>query len=455
MENYWKILSSKHLLKLILFYVFAGVIVMHISTRFASTNVAIVKPTDDFVEPSTTLTENEKDQLELQRLLKICHPGEKGIPASVITKDFVSVNNTRELYLSACYPIEISTSSPARSMGHCSDFVLYIYFAGARLSPQFDGETYMEHARKCPGTTYLHGEYPIPDLFESGARNYWMPNAEQISKDQEKYFGLSDRILAKTIQTFSVIKSYLTEKKISTYVQLASHSSPDPIFQTDISPERDFNSFYHGYGASGLKSTRELVHCWNRHPEWPHLIVIGNNAEFHGITNDTQENLEIIGNPIGIDELRQLQWKNGLHIAPSSREGFGHYINEARAMGALTITTNFGPMNEFVDERSGVLLDYASIKSEDYQLLYPVQVSVTENNICGGIEKVLKIPIDDRKRMGDYGRLQYEDDFQKMKLSMHTIKRDAFSYYTNGNYHEDKFNELIANLTSRMNEINK
>jgi hypothetical protein len=56
-------------------------------------------------------------------------------------------------------------------------------------------------------------------------------------------------------------------------------------------------------------------------------------------------------------DTRQLQAGSGVHICISEREGFGHYINEARAAGALVVSTDHTPMSELVqDGASGLLV---------------------------------------------------------------------------------------------------
>lgn len=56
------------------------------------------------------------------------------------------------------------------------------------------------------------------------------------------------------------------------------------------------------------------------------------------------------------EDVRRLQNSHGIHVCVSEREGFGHYINEARAVGALVVTTNHPPMNELITEETGVLV---------------------------------------------------------------------------------------------------
>lgn len=54
---------------------------------------------------------------------------------------------------------------------------------------------------------------------------------------------------------------------------------------------------------------------------------------------------------------RQMQASSGVQICVSEREGFGHYMNEARAAGALVVSTDHPPMNELVrDGVSGLLV---------------------------------------------------------------------------------------------------
>jgi hypothetical protein len=51
---------------------------------------------------------------------------------------------------------------------------------------------------------------------------------------------------------------------------------------------------------------------------------------------------------ISFTQVRRFQSEHPIHICASEREGFGHYLNEARAAGALIITTDHPPMNELV-----------------------------------------------------------------------------------------------------------
>jgi len=60
--------------------------------------------------------------------------------------------------------------------------------------------------------------------------------------------------------------------------------------------------------------------------------------------------------PVAAPALAALMASHALHIMPSEREGFGHTINEGRAVGALLVVPDHPPMNELVRDGSGVLI---------------------------------------------------------------------------------------------------
>jgi glycosyltransferase involved in cell wall biosynthesis len=373
-------------------------------------------------------TSHEAEQEQLAKLLQWCHGGTNW----TITRGNAPLKqNIQEDYLNTCYPIELSSSQGGRSMGHCSDFVLYVFYAGARLTREFPVEVYKRKAQNCPRTTFLHGEYPIPTLFDLPVRNVWMPNAEQISKGQAHFFWKSDLILAKTMQSYFVLRKYVMENNIPVHVKYAPHSSPDPLYQVkNIGNSKDFNSFYHAKGHSGLKGTPQLLECWSMHPEWPvlHFVAQESRKDYQSIFRGPAENIKFYEKFLPMQELRQLQFTSGVHLCPSIREGFGHYINEARALGAIVITNDFGPMNEFVSENSGFLAAPRSLYKEDYQLLEPVQITLSPENICEAIENLMKKSIAEREEMSREARRLYLEDYLKMKISMGAIKRDALKH---------------------------
>ncbi|KAI8616235.1 hypothetical protein BC830DRAFT_1118846 [Chytriomyces sp. MP71] len=53
---------------------------------------------------------------------------------------------------------------------------------------------------------------------------------------------------------------------------------------------------------------------------------------------------------VDIRTLLALQIEHAIVVCSSCQEGYGHFINDARRMGSLVMTTDHAPMNEFVKE---------------------------------------------------------------------------------------------------------
>ncbi|KAJ3262191.1 hypothetical protein HDU77_000410 [Chytriomyces hyalinus] len=419
----------------------------------------------------------ENTTFTINQLLDLCHSGD----ALTITKHYALGGDAAESsYLSNCHPIEISTSQAARSRGHCSDFVQYIYYADARLVRDFTGETYKRKVQKCPHSYYLHGEYPIAELFtevvdphmranglsgnetravvsSNRVRNLWMPNWEQIKQEQAWLIRASYMIVCKVHILCTAVKKYLDDENMqqlhetstverehrfwnsTPILRFMSHSSPDASLEEEEeeedeeSPSLDrFNKFYHAFGHSGRKSTSSVIECWLKHPEWPELAIIGQRAvetnKERVLSNKATTNVKLF-NQLSSSDLQKLQSSHGVHLCPSGQEGYGHYINEARSLGAVVVTTKHPPMQEFVqDGVSGVLANNSGSAPESYQLMGKyenVAVFVSPENVCAAVETVLKMPLEARAIMGLRARKRYEEDTALMIKNLLALKAEA------------------------------
>ncbi|KAJ3238862.1 hypothetical protein HDU81_007062 [Chytriomyces hyalinus] len=439
------------------------------SQTLSSIPHATLKPKSVYNEFRLRFPAGNATTFTINELLDLCHNGD----SLTITKHYVLSGNTQESqYLSNCNPIEISTSQGGRSRGHCSDFVQYIFYADARLAPEYSTDTFQRKMQKCPNSFYLHGEYPIIHLFtgtinavtnisasnttqappqQQRVRNIWMPNWEQIKQEQNWLIRASYMIACKVHITCTAIQKYLLDEKTqqlhqnsqnenerrfantTPILRFMSHSSPDATLSSNHSdPDLDrYNKFYHAYGHSGRKSTGAVLECWLHHPEWPTLAVIGDNAvgaNSARILDAKATNIQLYDR-VPVTQLQDLQISHGVHLCPSGQEGYGHYINEARSWGAVTVTTRHPPMQEFVDDGvSGILVDHEGSAPEGYQLMgnyETVAVGVGWENVCGAVEKVLKMTLEERAAMGMLARKRYEEDSEVMINNLIALKQEA------------------------------
>ncbi|KAJ1538707.1 hypothetical protein HK405_013551, partial [Cladochytrium tenue] len=410
--------------------------------------------------------------MSMEQMMSLCHLG-GGSPPNfdfpvMLTRSFVAWGpDIEQIYLDSCFPIEISTSQGGRSIGHCSDFVQYIYHAGARLSPQFMGsEVYEEKLRRCPDSIYLHGEYPINLLFEGtketkpAARNFWMPNLEQIKIEQAPLVNLTHTFLAKTRVTAKALTDYMRLNEIyGPAVRFMYHSTPDPMTQlVGKSVQMDYTKFFHGYGHSGRKQTRQLIECWLEHPEFPTLTVVGNTppedlirehsdalrrlASAHPNQNYTDDRFPpnlVVSSSLDPDTFLATAASSGVHLCPSLMEGYGHYINVARALGALPITSAHPPMSEFVtDATDGVLIHSkagaGSNSAEYYQLIrepvFVMPYGLSPDDICAAVQRVVDMPVASRAKLGRAARAHYDADTTEMAARLGALLVDAFDGFS-------------------------
>eukprot|EP00854_Cymbomonas_tetramitiformis_P018474 gene18474-22044_t len=180
----------------------------------------------------------------------------------------------------------------------------------------------------------------------------------------------------------------------------------------------------HVAGRSTTRHTAEVLKAWLLHPEWPNLIIVTeaqHNWPFRqGLLHEgllTQLGTSGAGNilvknvHISDEELDRLLTESAAHLVPSGIEGFGHALNEARALGAVLITTAYSPMNELVDETSGVLLHGSQLArwppaQEDGLEYHFAQVSPSD--VETGINEVLRVPPAGRAKLGAKARVHYE-----------------------------------------------
>ncbi len=121
------------------------------------------------------------------------------------------------------------------------------------------------------------------------------------------------------------------------------------------------------------------------------------------------------------EKLMYLQNQCGIHLVPSETEGFGHSMCESMSCGAVILTTNAPPMNEFI-VRSECLIDYQRSQPQFLAVNYTIDPKKLEK--C--VEFILSCPIKELKKMGQTNRQRYlenkkifQDNLKKLFGSIH------------------------------------
>jgi len=324
------------------------------------------------------------------------------------------------------------------------DAALYALHLGARIVPAVADVD----AAAAAAAAACGGGLPPPRLaLENSLRSRWAaatsaapallvaPNPEQLALGDVAPLAAAAIVLCKTFACERDLTRLMARLGSSARVFYTGHTSLDvaaPEEEGDGGGEaaaaaRDWDHFLHIRGRSGLKHTRELLRCWaSRAAAWPEarLTVVGTPlseadlaAAFEG--RPPPGNLRFLpaegGNAsagVPAHELRALQRAAGVHVCASEREGFGHYLNEARAAGALVVTTRHEPMRELVEDGvSGLLAPVvASAAFYDAQALAPVaspNARLTPEGLCSALERARAMPAARRAALGAAARAAY------------------------------------------------
>lgn len=182
-------------------------------------------------------------------------------------------------------------------------------------------------------------------------------------------------------------------------------------------PTSDRESWLHIGGVSPYKNTDIVISTWLKHPEWPKLYVVctglcaANLRKY--ITNWCRDNIINLGYVENISELQQTIMN---HICPSMIEGYGHYINEARAYSRFIVTTDYQPMNELITRDSGILTPCDIMPKKSSPGVYSCGVSVS--NLELAMTKALSVKYTARKKYGQHARRDFLNDTREFNRAM-------------------------------------
>lgn len=252
-----------------------------------------------------------------------------------------------------------------------------------------------------------------PDELKSAPLHILMVNHEFTFDDLYCKPELLPRVhyfLCKTHIGLNTTQQVIREQRLPGTAVMLGFTSPFTIHEC----KRDWNRFLHLGGRSPLKNTAAVLNTWIAHPEYPELTVICREgcAEYvvkYRVDMDAVRRARNIRYLERVDEPNRLQCEIGIHLCPSMMEGYGHYINEARASGALVVTSDLPPMNELVDNDSGMLVTCQRVLAKPYNKLVNVQ-SCWHGRLDTTIQRIIAMPVEQRMRLGARARERYAAD---------------------------------------------
>lgn len=185
---------------------------------------------------------------------------------------------------------------------------------------------------KCDLVIFL--ETVVRDFFEWGDKVVCVPNPEWWLPQYEGIAGGIAEFWVKTKHAGRVFS-----EKYGPRVKMMGFMASDR-YDPLVPRER---KFLHVCGNSSVKNTQAVLSAWtigmHQHAT---LVGVGDmmaptgrmpNVEWHG--------------KLTLPDLQRLQNQCLYHLIPSMYEGFGHALHEAFSVGAIVLTVNHPPMNEW------------------------------------------------------------------------------------------------------------
>ena len=218
-----------------------------------------------------------------------------------------------------------------------------------------------------------------------------------------------DYVLCKTKYGKKIIKNLKKKYNLKFEIYYIGHTT---IFPKKNIHKRDYHTILYLAGAHQFKNTDAVIKCWLKYDNLPNIIIgcyenciktqleqYITKEEYEKIT--TKNNVKFISNKVDYNDVVIMKYYYAIHLCPSMQEGFGHYINEGRITKSCVITTDLPPMNELIDNHSGILINCDAVIPKDNG----AEICIIEpNTLAKIIQEVMILP---ESVINDYGLKAY------------------------------------------------
>jgi hypothetical protein len=229
----------------------------------------------------------------------------------------------------------------------------------------------------------IHVEVIGFGILNRAVENWFIPNPEWFASwDFPEGMGFISKFLCKTHTATDIFR-----ERFGPRAQYIGFEARD-LYDEDVPRVR---KFLHVAGQSRYKNSAAVAYAFAKFFD-DRDLDIRKELTFVGAYPDEVAFARDHKNVVYIQraseaELRHLMNSHLFHLMPSSTEGYGQALNEGLGCGAVMLTTNYGPMNEFVTDPD-LLIPYQRLVPE----LAAQRAMVGAMEVKAAVEKVWKLP---------------------------------------------------------------
>lgn len=190
-------------------------------------------------------------------------------------------------------------------------------------------------------------EVVMPQALSLSRENWLVPNCEWWDARNDRFLPHFSKVLCKTQDCYRVWCAKVGPQKC-VYTSFEARDLYNPEIPREL-------KILHIAGKSEHKNTDAVLNTWNMthlphvHP-LPMLTVVCRAPAFNHYFEPSMQFIDenvTRYDRVSEEQLVQLLNSHQIHLMPSQYEGFGHILHEGLGCGALMITTDAPPMNQF------------------------------------------------------------------------------------------------------------
>ena len=243
-------------------------------------------------------------------------------------------------------------------------------------------------------------EHIRPEFLPAARYNVLLPHPEWFLDSDRALLPRIDAVFAQTQHALALFEPLVRN------VRYTGFTSED---RRDRSVPRE-RAFFHLAGRSQHKGTVRLLALWRKHPEWPRLTVVQNPKS--ATPGASAANIDHRIDYLDDAALQRLQNAHWFHLCPSETEGYGHYLVEAMGIGAVVLTTDAAPMNEFITSARGLLVACTRSGRQNLATTHYFDEAAMEQAVA----QAIALSDADLARLGNAARTWFADNARAFPL---------------------------------------